>query len=152
MALTICEDGTTNNSSDANELKIRGGDDNDDISIGYDDSANAEDDSELPDYVVNSLVDADGGTGIDSLLVFGTLEDDKFVIADGKIFGAGLSVQFRNMENLIVDGRAGDDTISVLSTSPGLATTAFGNAGSDTFIVGAKEVDRVVSKNIRGHT
>ena len=149
--MTICEDGSTSESSDASELKARGGDDDDVMQIGYDDSAKGETDSELPDYVVNSLVDADGGTGFDSLLVFGTLEDDKFVIADGKIFGAGLSIQFRNMENLVVDGRDGDDTFSVLSTSPGLATTAYGNGGSDTFIVGAKEVDRVVSKNIRGH-
>jgi len=153
LALPVCsKDGTISEESDAKELKIKGGDNNDYIAIGYDEKAKGEGDSELPAYIVKSLVDADGGTGIDSLLIFGTLEDDKFVIADGKVSGAGLAVQFRNMENLVVDGRAGDDTISVLSTSPGSATSVFGNGGSDTFVVGAKKVDRVVSKNIRGHS
>jgi hypothetical protein len=96
-------------------------------------------------------VDADGGTGNDALIIVGTTTDDKFVVGDGRIYGGGLSVQFRNMESLVLDGREGDDTISVLSTSPGLQTKLYGNRGSDTFLVGPQTIDRVMSKNIQGH-
>ena len=42
---------------------------------------------ELPDYIVNSLVDIDGGTGSNRLTIVGTEAGDRYVIQDGKIFG-----------------------------------------------------------------
>ncbi len=54
------------------------------------DSFVVENPEELPDYVVNSLVDIDGGTGTNRLTIVGTEEGDRYVIQDGKIFGGGL--------------------------------------------------------------
>lgn len=53
-----------------------------------------------PDYVVNSLVDVDGGTGSDRLTIVGTEFADKYVIQDGKVFGGGLTVKFTNINFL----------------------------------------------------
>jgi hypothetical protein len=35
---------------------------------------------EDPDYLINSLVDIDGGTGTDTLVVVGTEFDDSYVV------------------------------------------------------------------------
>ena len=48
-------------------------------------------------------------------------------------------------------GAEGNDLISVLSTSPDFSTTIYGALGSDTFVVCPREVDPVISKNLRGH-
>ncbi len=40
-----------------------------------------------PDYVVNSLVDIDGGTGYDLLVILGTEGKDSYVVADGQVYG-----------------------------------------------------------------
>ena len=52
---------------------------------------------ELPDYIVNSLVDIDGGTGSNRLTIVGTEAGDRYVIQDGKIFGGGLTIKFTNI-------------------------------------------------------
>ena len=41
---------------------------------------------ELPDYVVNSLVDIDGGTGSNRLTVVGTEAGDRYVIQVNSLF------------------------------------------------------------------
>lgn len=48
-------------------------------------------------------------------------------------------------------GREGNDLFSVLSTSPELSTVLYGNRGSDRFEIAPRNVDPVVSKNLRGH-
>lgn len=53
-----------------------------------------------PDYLVNSLVDVDGGTGSDRLTVVGTEFNDRYVVQDGKIFGGGLTVKVRTKTNI----------------------------------------------------
>ena len=55
-----------------------------------------------PDYLVNSLVDIDGGTGNDRLTIVGTEFGDKYVVQDGKIFGGGLTIKFTNIQRLDV--------------------------------------------------
>lgn len=40
---------------------------------------------ELPDYVTNSLVDIDGGTGTNRLTIVGTEAGDRYVIQNGKV-------------------------------------------------------------------
>jgi hypothetical protein len=52
--------------------------------------------------------------------VVGTEEDDSYVVADGKVFGGGLTISFTNIESLEVTGEFGNDLITVLSTSPSL--------------------------------
>ena len=103
-----------------------------------------------PDYLVNSLVDIDGGTGTDTLVVVGTEFDDKFVIESGKVYGGGLSIKFQNIDKLDVIAAEGNDLISVLSTSPSFSTSLYGAKGSDLFEVCPRTVEPVVSKNLRG--
>ena len=45
---------------------------------------------EDPDYIMNSQVDVDGGTGDDRLVVVGTEGDDKYVVTEGRVYGGGL--------------------------------------------------------------
>ncbi len=105
-----------------------------------------------PDYLVNSLVDIDGGTGTDRLTVSGTEFGDKYVIDDGKIFGGGLTVTFTNIELFDVVGGDGDDEFYVLSTNPSLLLSLYGDLGSDTFVITPEDgVGPVISKNLRGH-
>jgi hypothetical protein len=104
-----------------------------------------------PDYLVNSLVDIDGGTGIDRLTIVGTEFGDKYVIDDGKIFGGGLTVKFTNINYLDVAGLEGDDEFYVLSTNPSLLLSLYGSLGSDTFFITPESVKPVISKNLRGH-
>lgn len=107
---------------------------------------------ELPDYLINSLVDIDGGTGTDRLTVSGTEFGDKYVIDDGKIFGGGLTVTFTNIEVLDVVGGDGDDEFYVLSTNPSLLLSLYGDLGSDTFVITPEDgAGPVISKNLRGH-
>ena len=88
---------------------------------------------------------------LDTLFVQGTEEDDSYVVADGKVFGGGLTINFQNIEALEVDGLYGNDYIAVLSTPPTLNTTLYGNLGSDTFEICPRDVKPVTSKNLRGH-
>lgn len=128
--------------SDSKGVKATGGDDDDnfDIKAGGQNSEMTEAEpfkvkGEDPDYVVNSLVDIDGGTGSDTLFVSGTEEDDSYVVTDKAVVGGGLSINFANIQNLQVDCKEGNDLVSVLSTSPALSTVLYGNLGSDTFNV-----------------
>jgi hypothetical protein len=133
-----------------------------------------------PNYVVNSLVDVDGGGGSDTLFVSGTEADDLYVLTSEAIFGGGLTITFANIESLQLDMREGNDLVSVLSTSPTVSTVLYGNLGSDSFQVRMKfvhcmpaklfpnktknysflallqitprEVAPVTSHNLRGHT
>jgi len=104
-----------------------------------------------PDYLVNSLVDVDGGTGTNRLTIVGTEFGDLYVIQDGKIFGGGLSIKFVNIAFLDVAGMEGDDNIVVLSSNPSTLLSLYGSLGSDTFILTPQEVEPVISKNLRGH-
>ena len=70
------------------------------------------------------------------LVVIGTEEADNFVITEFGVSGAGLSVEFVNVEKLEVDGMEGDDHFFVLSTNVDLITTVIGGLGSDTVDVG----------------
>jgi hypothetical protein len=139
-------DGNTT-SPDLEDVGLTGGEDDDLMDVLGDFSTKSED----PDYVVNSLVDIDGGTGNDRLIVVGTEYDDSYVVADGKVYGGGLSINFNSIESLEVTAAEGNDLISVLSTSPDFQTVLYGDLGSDTFVICPREVDPVVSKNLRGH-
>lgn len=141
------EDGDKTTAPDLEDLGVNAGEDDDLMDIKGDFSAKEDD----PDYVVNSLVDIDGGTGKDRLIVVGTEYDDSYVVSDGKVYGGGLSINFNSIESVEVTAAAGNDLISVLSTSPNFGTTIYGGLGSDTFKICPREVDPVISKNLRGH-
>ncbi len=84
IALEIDEDGSTSN-PELGDLGIYGEDGDDLVQVLGDFSTKQDD----PDYVVNSLVDIDGGTGDDRLIVVGTEGDDSYVVADGNVYGGG---------------------------------------------------------------
>jgi len=106
---------------------------------------------DFPDYVVNSLVDIDGGTGRNTLTIVGTEAGDRYVIQDGAIFGGGLNVKFTNIAFLDCVGEEGDDEFIVLSTDPSVLLSLYGGLGSDTFIITPRTAEPVISKNLRGH-
>ena len=106
-------------------------------------------------YTVDAPVRIDGGDGLDTVVVIGTDFGDTFVITDQGIFGAGLYVSFTNIEKVIVDGGAGNDTFYVQSTSPTVDLELVGGQGSDTFDIGGSGSDQpitVVSNSLNGHS
>lgn len=135
-------------------MTLVGGDDNDSFNIDTTGNTKADQQDESqndPDYLINSLVDVDGGTGSNNLTVVGTEAGDNYVVEDGKVYGGGLSVKYTNIAFLAVSGEEGDDTIVVLSTNPSVLLSLYGSLGSDEFIITPRSVSPVISKNLRGH-
>ncbi|MDB5299554.1 MAG: type secretion target repeat protein, partial [Phycisphaerales bacterium] len=93
-------------------------------------------DADTIQYVVNAPVDIDGGDGLDRLIVVGTERNDTFVVAADAIIGTGLTVHFGNVEIVQLYTGAGDDSVYVFGTAPGVATYVYGGSGSDHFYVG----------------
>ena len=104
-------------------------------------------------YAVNAPVNIDGGDGFDTVIVIGTEFNDDFVITPTGVFGAGLNVNFVNIEALVVDGGAGDDRFFVLGTGPNFTTEIDGGLGSDAvFVEGPTPVNGVISNTLLGHS
>jgi hypothetical protein len=108
-------------------------------------------DADRVQYSVNAPVNIDGGDGLDTLTVIGTEFGDDFVITEDGVFGAGLTINFVNIELLKVDGAEGDDRFFVQSTSENFITELFGGLGSDTFNMSG-DTPPVVSNDLRGHS
>ncbi len=102
-------------------------------------------------YVVNAPVFINGGDGFDRVIIIGTEFQDNFVITDEGVFGAGLNVNYINIEGLVVDGAEGDDRFFVQSTDPSVLTEVVGGLGSDSFSVGG-DTPAVVSNDLKGHS
>ena len=101
---------------DVGKIKLTGADDNDVFDVSTDAQMGDSEEEEFfstkgddPDYVVNSLVDIDGGTGTDRLVVVGTEFDDSYVVTSKNIYGGGLSIKFVNIELLEVSCEEGND-------------------------------------------
>lgn len=107
--------------------------------------------ADLVQYVVNAPVNIDGGDGFDTVVVIGTEFGDDFVVTENGVFGAGLNVNFVNIESLRVDGAEGDDRFFVQSTSEKFVTQIFGGLGSDTFNLSG-DTPPIVSNDLRGHS
>ena len=104
-------------------------------------------------YAVDAPVNIDGGDGFDTVIVIGTEFNDDFVITPTGVFGAGLNVNFVNIEKLVVDGGAGDDRFFVLGTGPNFTTEIDGGLGSDLVSVeGPTPVNGVISNTLLGHS
>lgn len=76
-------------------------------------------------YRVNSPVNIDGGTGNDKLFIFGTVLNDTFTITGTSVTGAGLEVNYTNIEQVTIAGLGGDDTFYIESIS--VPTTIIGD-------------------------
>src|SRR5262249_36515912 len=75
---------------------------------------------------------------------------DHIVVTDKGIFGAGLTVTYKNIEVLEIDTLEGDDTIDVLSTAPGMAVRGIGGLGNETINVAGDLAGNAVSRDING--
>src|SRR5439155_21342202 len=89
--------------------------------------------ADLVMYAVNANVNIDGGDGLDTLIQIGTEFNDDFVVTDTGVFGAGLHVNYVNIERLVVDGAEGDDRFLILGTPRGVVTEVDGGLGTDLF-------------------
>lgn len=76
-------------------------------------------------YRLNSPVNIDGGTGDNSLFIFGTPLDDSFIITATSVTGAGLEINYTNIQHLTVEGLGGNDTFYIESIS--VPTTIYGD-------------------------
>ncbi|MBI3896328.1 MAG: hypothetical protein HY313_10415 [Acidobacteria bacterium] len=106
-------------------------------------------------YAMNAPVGIDGGDGFDTVRIIGTEFSDDFVVTDHGVFGAGLSVNYVNIEKLVMDGAEGDDRFFVLSTALGSIVQIEGGLGSDSFFVGGSPGGApisVVSDDFKGHS
>jgi Ca2+-binding RTX toxin-like protein len=102
-------------------------------------------------YAVNAPVNIDGGSGFNTIIVIGTEFNDDFVITEDGVFGAGLNVTFVNIQQIEIDGDAGDDRFFILGTGAGMITKVTGGLGSDTFFVNGP-TPAIVSNDLLGHT
>lgn len=126
---------------------IRGGEGVDQFYVaGHDDPLQG-----MPSYISNHFVDVDGGSGPNNLTLYGTEQNDKYIVKDDMVSSGGLSVKYINIANLAVAGEAGDDEITVLSTNPNIVLSLYGGLGSDAFFITPHSVSPVQSKNPRGH-
>ncbi|NIQ03506.1 MAG: hypothetical protein GWM98_26665, partial [Nitrospinaceae bacterium] len=107
--------------------------------------------ADLVQYAVNAPVNIDGGDGFDTLVVIGTEFGDDFVITENGVFGAGLNVNFVNIESLRVDGAEGNDRFFVKSTGENFITEIFGGLGEDTFNMSG-DTPPIVSNDLLGHS
>src|SRR4029079_2274767 len=109
--------------------------------------------ADLIQYAVNAPVNINGGDGFDTVVVIGTEFNDDFVITSNGVFGAGLNVNFVNIESLEVDGGPGNDRFFVLGTSPNWTTTITGGLGSHLFsVMGPTPGNGVISNTLLGHS
>ncbi len=102
------------------------------------------------EYNMNAPVSVDGGSGFNKLIILGTEFADHIVVTDHGIFGAGMSVTYRNIEVIEIDALEGDDTIDVLSTPPGVAIRVIGGDGSNQINVAGDVNGNVYSQDING--
>ncbi|MBI84895.1 MAG: hypothetical protein CMJ81_17005, partial [Planctomycetaceae bacterium] len=107
--------------------------------------------ADLIEYSVNAPVNIDGGDGFDTVIVIGTEFGEDFVVTEEGVYGAGLNVNFVNVESLKVDGAEGDDRFFVLSTSEKFVTQIAGGLGSDTFNM-AGDTPPIISNDLLGHS
>jgi hypothetical protein len=75
------------------------------------------------------------------------------VVTPTGVFGAGLNVNFTNVELLQVDGAEGDDRFFVLGTGPDFVTETSGGLGTDLFSInGPTPANGVISNDLLGHS
>jgi hypothetical protein len=64
-------------------------------------------------YRQNALVNIDGGTGNDKLFIYATVLNDVITVNGTNVSGAGIDVNFTNIEQLTIAGLGGNDTFYI---------------------------------------
>ena len=93
------------------------------------------------DIVVNGTRSIDGGTGIDSVNVYGTEGDDTVVITKEGLLSESGGIKVAGVEYSNFAAGAGDDEFYVASNNAGETTTINGGHGNDTVSVGGLDLD-----------
>jgi hypothetical protein len=110
--------------------------------------ANLSSGAAIPSYSINAPVFIDGGVGVNSLTVLGTEANDTFVVTQNEVLGAGLNVNFVNIQKLEVNGLGGNDIFDVLSTGSSFVTTLIGGGGNDTFNIAGDVTTPVIAQSV----
>jgi hypothetical protein len=100
--------------------------------------------------ILDAPVTANGGKGFNTLNVLGTPFADTLVVTSTGVDGAGTAVSYTNIQEIVVDGLGGDNTIDVPSTSPGSVVKVIGGNGSSQVNVASDVVGNVFTQNING--
>jgi acrosin len=87
--------------------------------------------NQIYSYRVNAPVNVDGGSGHDKLYIFGTVLNDVITINGTNVSGAGIDVNFTNIEELIIAGLGGDDTFYIYNIT--VPTTVMGDGSLPIF-------------------
>lgn len=107
--------------------------------------------ADLVQYAVNAPVNIDGGDGFDTVIIIGTEFGDDFVITKDGVYGAGLNVNYVNIESLEIDGAEGNDRFFVRSTGEKFITHISGGLGSDSLFMSG-DTPPVISNDLLGHS
>ncbi len=99
---------------------------------------------------VNAPVRIDGGKGINSATILATDGDDALAVTQTAVFGAGLAVDYTDIQRLEVDGLAGDDRFHVLGTAQGVVTTLIGGQGNDRFDTAGDVSGPIIAQSVDG--
>jgi Ca2+-binding RTX toxin-like protein len=132
------------------DLTLLGGDDDDTFTIrafalegSHTTEVTGEGGADHVLYVINSPVHINGGDGDDTVRVIGTEFSDQIVVTKDGIFGMGITVDYTQIEHLVIDAAEGNDEFFILSTNSNVETRLYGGLGSDRFYV-AGDVPRIV--------
>ena len=87
-------------------------------------------------YALNAPVTIDGGGGFNSVVVIATEFEDTIVVTQNGVYGAGLFVEFINIQQLVINAAEGNDHIWILGTPAETAVRVVAGLGSDTVYLG----------------
>ncbi len=76
-------------------------------------------------YRVNAAVNIDGGSGYNTVYVFGTQYGDVITINGNQVTGAGLDINLTSVQSLVVEGLGGNNTFYIESIT--IPTIIYGN-------------------------
>ena len=92
--------------------------------------------NELPKPVDSGAMSVDGGSGIDTLKVAGTVGDDTVVITKAGMLSNSIAIKVAGVEETNFDAGAGDDMFHVLENNKNETTNINGGFGNDTVSIG----------------
>ena len=132
-------------------LSIFGGAGNDSITLRAFQLAGAN-----PTYTLNGPILVDAGTGSDNSLTVlgtdGTSGADSFLLSANQVAGAGLLVNFQNIQAVTVNGLGGADTFNVVSTAANVVTTLIGGSDNNVFNVAGDVTTPVITQQANGQS
>ncbi len=94
--------------------------------------------------VESGVMSVDGGAGVDTLNVAGTVGDDTVLITKEGMLSDSVGVKVAGVETTNFDAGAGDDMFYVISNNEGETTNINGGFGNDTVSVGGLDEEKTL--------